>query len=252
VSCHERGGQAPTCRGIRPSCVQPCAQVGVCPDCQFLHEQQFEAPEDLNFLRHCRAIRHYVDQGTSPLFSPYVAAFLVAANGQVQDIDRRSVSFLQSSGVLFMRNNRVSALNNEFNDLLIQAIDQVAATGEPKTLICSGNADSLARYAILLQLNQGKVAIGSNIPRTIACLMLPLGRRRVASTRQLMSMFGLSPAEARLARALCHGERLEEYADAQGVKLPTVKTQLRAVFAKTQTDRQVSLVSLIAAIPPLR
>ncbi len=67
-----------------------------------------------------------------------------------------------------------------------------------------------------------------------------------------MSMFALSPAEARLARALCHGETLEEYASAQGVKLTTVKTQLRAVFAKTQTDRQVTLVGLITGIPPLR
>lgn len=88
--------------------------------------------------------------------------------------------------------------------------------------------------------------------RNVACLVFPLGRRRIASARQLMSMFGLSAAEARLARALCHGETLEEYAEAQGVKLPTVKTQLRAVFGKTQTDRQVTLVALISGIPPLR
>lgn len=67
-----------------------------------------------------------------------------------------------------------------------------------------------------------------------------------------MSMFALTAAEARLARALCHGETLEDYAEAHGVKLPTVKTQLRAIFSKTQTDRQVSLVNLIAGIPPLR
>ena len=72
------------------------------------------------------------------------------------------------------------------------------------------------------------------------------------ASKQLISLFGLSPAEARLTRALCHGETFEEYADAQNVKLPTVKTQLRAVFAKTQTDRQVDLVNLISGIPPLR
>lgn len=244
--------QAPTCLGIRPSCVLASDQEIVCLDCQFLHEQQFATPEDLNFLRHCRAIRHYVNQGASTLFSTYVAAFLVTANGRFLDIDGGSADFLSSSGVLGIRNNRVSALDNVFNEVLLHAIEQVAAAGEPKTLICPGNAVSPARYAILLQPNQGKAAIGSNIPRTVACLMFPLRRRRVTSARQLMSMFGLSPAEARLARALCHGETLEEYADAQGVKLPTLKTQLRAVFAKTQTDRQVSLVSLIAGIPPLR
>lgn len=173
-------------------------------------------------------------------------------NGRVLDIDGRSADFLQSSGVLVIRNHRVSALDNDFNALLMHTIAQVATAGEPTTLICSGNVEPRTRYAILLLPNQGKAVNGSNIPHSIACLLFPLGRRRVASARQLISMFGFSPAEARLARALCHGETLEEHADAQGVKLPTVKTQLRAVFAKTQTDRQVSLVSLILAIPPLR
>ena len=67
-----------------------------------------------------------------------------------------------------------------------------------------------------------------------------------------MDMFGLSAAEARLARALCHGDTLEDHAQAQGVKITTVKTQLGSVFAKTQTKRQVTLVSLITSIPPLR
>lgn len=57
----------------------------------------------------------------APLFSPYVAAFLVAANRHVLDIDRRSASFLQSSSVLGIRNNRVSALDNEFNEQLVHA-----------------------------------------------------------------------------------------------------------------------------------
>lgn len=249
---HEDRAQAPTCRGIRPSCVQASDQMAVCPDCQFLHEQQFEAPEDLNFLLHCRAIRHYVDQGGSTLFSPYVAAFLVNSNGRILDIDERSAGFLQSSGVLVIRHNRVFALIDEFNELLLHAIDRVAAVGKPETLICSSNAESPARYTILLQPNQGNAPIGSNISRTIACLIFPFGRRRIASVRQLMSLFGLSPAEARLTRALCHGETLEEYADAQSIKLPTVKTQLRAVFSKTQTDRQAALVNLISGIPPLR
>lgn len=250
--CHVDGALAPTCRRIRPSCIQASNQEPVCPDCQFLHEQQFEAPGDLNFLRHCRAIRHYVDQGASTLFSPHVAAFLVASNGCILDIDERSATFLQSSGVLGIRHNRIFAQAHEFNDVLLHALVRVAAAGEPDTLICAGHAGVPARYTILLQPSQGQGAGESTTPRTIVCLIFPLGRRRIASARQLISLFGMSPAEARLARALCHGETLEEYAEAQSVKLPTVKTQLRAVFAKTQTDRQVALVSLISSIPPLR
>lgn len=244
--------QAPTCRGIRPSCGQTSNQELVCLDCQFLHEQQFESPDDLNFLRHCRAIRHYVDQGASALFSPYVAAFLLATNGRILDIDERSAAFLQSSGVLGIRHNRIFALAHQFNEVLLHALVRVATVGEPETLICTCHAGVPARYTFLLQPSQGRGVGDSNASRAIVCLIFPLGRRRIASVRQLIALFGLSPAEARLARALCHGETLEEYAKGQSVKLPTVKTQLRAVFAKTQTDRQVALVSLVSSIPPLR
>lgn len=244
--------QGPTCRGIRSQCVQTLDHEPVCADCQFLHEQHLGNAADVDFLRHCRAIRQYVDQGISALFSPYVAAMLVGASGRILDIDEHSANYLRSSRVLGIRHNRLFARTNDFNDQLLRAIDRVSAGGRPETLVCSESTKTGARYSILLQPNLGRSAVMPSKTCQVACIVFPLGRRRVASAQQLMSMFGLSPAEARLARALCHGETLEEYAEAQSVKLPTVKSQLRAVFAKTQTDRQVALVNLISGIPPLR
>jgi len=67
-----------------------------------------------------------------------------------------------------------------------------------------------------------------------------------------MDFFGLSAAEARLARAICHGDSVEEYARDQGLCLSTVRTQLSSVFNKTGTERQAMLVRLIAGIPVVR
>ena len=242
----EGWAQRPTCRGIRPRCGQTGDEESVCAD------WQLGTAEDVEFLRHCRAIRGYVDQGISALFSPYVAAVLVGANGRVLDIDERSAEYLRTSRVLGIRHNRLYAQEKDVNDHLMQAIDRVSAGGKPDTLICSVGRNLAARYAILLQPNLRNSSAMPSETHPVVCFIFPLGRRRVASAQQLISLFGLSPAEARLARALCHGETLEEFAEAQNVKLPTVKTQLRAVFAKTQTDRQVALVNLIAGIPPLR
>jgi len=181
-----------------------------------------------------------------------VAAFLISRNGRILDIDERSAAFLRLEAVLGLRHNRIWSPEPEFNAILSSAIDRVASLGKAETLICLCKVAAQTRYAILLQPNQGAGEIQAEKSQNVTCMMFPLGRRRIASARQLMSLFGLSAAEARLARALCHGETLEEYAGAQGVKLPTIKTQLRAVFAKTQTDRQVTLVNLISGIPPLR
>jgi len=86
----------------------------------------------------------------------------------------------------------------------------------------------------------------------ILCLVAPLDGRRIATVRQLMDFFGLSAAEARLARAICHGDSVEEYARDQGLRLPTVRTQLSSIFSKTGTKRQATLVRLIAGIPVVR
>lgn len=242
----------PTCHGIRPNCVLASDQEPVCADCSFLYERNFQTPEYLDFLQHCRAIRQYVDHSGCALFSPYVAAFLVSPSGRILDIDKRSVVFLRSGGVLEIRHNRIWAANPAFNGVLAKAIEKAAQGSKAETLICQGDAPAQTRYTVLLEPSQHGAKTLSGQSQNVACLLFPLGRRRVASARQLMSMFGLSAAEARLARALCQGETLDEFAGAQGVKIPTVKTQLRSVFAKTHTDRQVTLVTLIAGIPPLR
>ncbi len=65
----------------------------------------------------------------------------------------------------------------------------------------------------------------------------------------LRATYGLTGAEAKLAAALANGQRLEAIAAARGVRLPTVRSQLRAVFEKTGTTRQAELVRLLSRLP---
>lgn len=67
----------------------------------------------------------------------------------------------------------------------------------------------------------------------------------VSPTEMLQSLFSLTPAEADLVRLLVQGHSLEEAAAARGVTLNTVRTQLKQVFAKTDTKRQGELVRLV-------
>ncbi|MET0357994.1 MAG: helix-turn-helix transcriptional regulator [Pararhizobium sp.] len=56
--------------------------------------------------------------------------------------------------------------------------------------------------------------------------------------------FGLTPAEISLALAIAQGMSPRDYAEARGVSLHTVRTQLKSVYAKTDTNRQSQLVAL--------
>ena len=70
--------------------------------------------------------------------------------------------------------------------------------------------------------------------------------------RLLCTLFGLSPAEARLALGLVAGHTLETYSRQAGVGIATVRSQLHSIFAKTDTRRQAALVALLSKLPALK
>jgi DNA-binding CsgD family transcriptional regulator/PAS domain-containing protein len=63
----------------------------------------------------------------------------------------------------------------------------------------------------------------------------------------LSTTFDLTPAEARVAAHLASGFPLDEIAHKLNVSITTVRSQLRAVFDKTGTNRQADLVRLLLA-----
>ena len=76
--------------------------------------------------------------------------------------------------------------------------------------------------------------------------------RAPTDPEQLIRLFGLTPAEARLASCIADGEDLPSVARALGIARETARNQLKAVFAKTGTRRQVELVRLILLTLPAR
>lgn len=62
-------------------------------------------------------------------------------------------------------------------------------------------------------------------------------------------LYGLSPAETRLALALVRGLRVDEIAEEFGLSRNTVSYTLKNLFRKTETDRQADLISLFIASP---
>jgi DNA-binding CsgD family transcriptional regulator len=61
----------------------------------------------------------------------------------------------------------------------------------------------------------------------------------------LAELFQLSPAEQRLAELLAQQLSPEACAERLNVSINTVRSQLRALFRKTDTSRQAELVSLL-------
>jgi DNA-binding CsgD family transcriptional regulator/PAS domain-containing protein len=65
----------------------------------------------------------------------------------------------------------------------------------------------------------------------------------------LYAVFGLTPAESRIATLLAEGLSLKEIAAAQGTRHDTVRKQLRSIYQKTSTNRQPELIRLLLHLP---
>lgn len=76
-------------------------------------------------------------------------------------------------------------------------------------------------------------------------LVTEVGARSTPSVELLTGLFDLTPAEARVTRALAKGMAPSEIASEFGVSRQTVRNQLAAVFTKTGTTRQAELVHLV-------
>jgi DNA-binding CsgD family transcriptional regulator len=79
-------------------------------------------------------------------------------------------------------------------------------------------------------------------------VLLDLQAKSTPDARLLAQAFGLTTAEAKLASYIGAGESIELAAERLGVSVSTARTQLKAIFSKTNTHRQAELVALIGRL----
>ncbi|WP_321895026.1 helix-turn-helix transcriptional regulator [Paraburkholderia heleia] len=90
-------------------------------------------------------------------------------------------------------------------------------------------------------------AHGARAGKAMLIVIDPQSSRRGVETR-LIALFGLTPAEARVACEVGKGLNPKDVAEALQVLPSTVRTHLHHVFAKTATRRQAELMRLIAQL----
>ncbi len=85
-----------------------------------------------------------------------------------------------------------------------------------------------------------------------SCVMLLLfdvERRRSARRYVLEELYNLTETEALLATSLASGKTIKELAETNSVSRETLRSQLKRVFHKTNTNRQSDLVKLVLSGP---
>jgi DNA-binding CsgD family transcriptional regulator/PAS domain-containing protein len=172
--------------------------------------------------------------------------FLIDWSGSVSRCNE-AAALLLGQDLQFSRGRLVAGdavSDAQLQSLIAQAVQPGAPTSKMRIALRRANAPPLVVEA--MQVTSG---IAELFLDSAALLMIEGARPRGILSNDLVGQaFALTPKEARLAALLGTGRELSDAAFEMGVAKETARTHLKAIFAKTDTNRQAELVSLLAAL----
>jgi DNA-binding CsgD family transcriptional regulator len=146
------------------------------------------------------------------------------------------------------------------DDMRLQAAIRAAAATAGSAVAASGGYIGITRpsgrrsYVLIVSpLGLVRPVLREGQPAVAVIISAPDEEMRI-DERALMSLFGLTLAEARVTGLLTAGRSLAEIAQALHIGVETVRTHLARARAKTDTSSQVDLVRLVLrsiVAPPL-
>ncbi len=170
---------------------------------------------------------------------------LIDAAGIVRWRNHRALSELDDSHPLQITAGRIGAVLPEDAARLATAVSDSMQRGtrEMLTLGASGERVTLAVVPLAADALDGQPAT-----------MLLLCKRQVCedlSVRGFARAHRLTPAETRVLEALCAGVAPQKFAEHQGVRISTVRTQIGSIREKTGARSIRALVRMVALLPPM-
>jgi DNA-binding CsgD family transcriptional regulator/PAS domain-containing protein len=175
---------------------------------------------------------------------------LMDGRGRMLLANSRAHAWLRGTTSMRLRDGRMVATQAGLQDAFAHALTSAIQTGVPVSLKIGATCVTLTRLCMGGSAHQGLGASSVHV-QALMIITAPGAQRRV-SAQQLIQLFGLTPAEARLAHNLARGDSIEDHVASNGVSVGTVRKQLQAVFGKTGTSRQAELVGLLSMLPSAR
>ena len=158
---------------------------------------------------------------------------LIGANLTADEILRRGDSVTTEDGV-------VKVIKADLREPVADLVSSASHKGYRALVTCTGEAGEVTWAA------SSRMLLGSaGGPQSILVTLRPLVKSEPIAGAELVSLFNLTPAEARLSVELAAGHSLADISARRGVHISTLRAQLRSVFAKTGMSKQSEFVSAI-------
>ncbi len=164
-----------------------------------------------------------------------LGAIILDGAGRVLFADSAGEAILREQAELSVRNGRLRLRGVRDDGLLTRLIDDAAGAtvrGRPGGQLSVRVAAERRLSIRVCPLPEAVAALHGPSAAAIVFLRYPPAKP-LTLHRSLAHLYGLTPAEARLAEALANGHSLAEYAALAGVSINTVKTLCKRLYAKT-------------------
>ena len=177
------------------------------------------------------------------------AVLLCTRYGEVILANRSAEALLRQEDGLWLRRRRISGADAGVTASLLASLSAATQPRDrhsaPVLLPRSSDRPPLVAHVIGLPKSHRLLVLA---PQAEAMVTIIDSQRRKRTPEADMSSFGLTPAEARLAIAVGHGERLEDLAEQWNVSKGTLRTHLLRVFRKLNISRQTDLAIFVATL----
>ena len=198
-----------------------------------------------------RSLRQEIETSRNILDNVDTALLVLDAEATVLRLNRAAEVLLRSKGSLGFIQGKLVGLRHGETAHLHALVRSVVLGGESGghggAMVLTDEFGNRISITVLKMVRHSTFLEKPDQPLALITVSALTGS--APAQDRLAALFGLTRAEALLAREVADGKRLREVSLDRGVGMPTLRTQLRAVFAKTETTRQADLTRLVGRLP---
>ena len=176
-----------------------------------------------------------------------IAMIIVNQQGSILHLNKRAEALLSDpDSELRNKVGRLTCVypdkNNKLKQLIINATQPLATGGAIQTRGLYSRQILVTPLPVSSKLNR-------DWQMPLALILINEPKNISNQLRLIGNLYGLSPAEMKVATALLEKKSLTDYSIESGVSINTVKSQLQALFRKTETNKQSELIATLSQIP---
>jgi DNA-binding CsgD family transcriptional regulator len=182
---------------------------------------------------------------------------LLGPRMQVVAMNRAAEGIVAARDGLLVTHSSLRAERQTESNLMARTIQQATSSISANGLSFSGTVLVSRRSRSPLQVLISPVRHSSAInvcmdqPIRVIVIVIDPSQRRRPAQEVLSDLFGLTPAECRVALLLGDGHAPRKIANMVGVTDNTVRSQMKSIFSKTGVKRQGELIRLLLTNPEL-